>query len=67
MESSSKSTRHINIWLYFTKDHIIRKELNVKQCSTYDMLAEYPRKPLQVGKFKKFNNKLMGMNKQPRE
>ena len=31
------------------------------------MLAEFPNKPLQGSKFNKFKNKLMGMNKQPKE
>ena len=38
MESSIKMTRHTNIQFYFIKNNIICKELNVKQCSTYDML-----------------------------
>ena len=30
MESLSENTIHLNIRYYFIKDHIIRKELNVK-------------------------------------
>ena len=54
MEVSSKITLKINIQFYFIKDHIIRKELDFKQCSTYDMLEDFPRKPLQGIKFNKF-------------
>ena len=63
MEISSKRTRHINIGLYFIKDHITRRELNIKRCSTYDMLADFTIKPLQGRKLNKFKKKLMGMNK----
>ena len=63
MESSIKRTQHINIQLYYIKDHIICKELNLKQCSTDDMISYFPIKPLQESKFNKFKNKLMGMNK----
>ena len=63
MDNSSKRTRHINIRLFFIKNHIIRKELNVKQCSTYDMLADFPIKPLQTIKFNIFKRKMMGMKK----
>ena len=37
------------------KDNIIQKELNVKQCSTDNMLVDLPRKPLQGRYFKKPN------------
>ena len=47
IQSSSKRTQHINIRLYFINYHIILKELNVKQFYTDDMLADFPRKPLQ--------------------
>ena len=42
MESSIKRTQHINIRLYFIKDHIIPKVLNVKQYSTCDKLSYFP-------------------------
>ena len=67
MESSTKSTQHINIKFDFIKDCVIQKELNVKQCSTDNMLAYFPNKPLQIIKFKKFNKKIMGMNKSPKK
>ena len=62
MESYSKSTHHINMRFYFIKDHIIRKELNTKQCSTDEMLADFPSNPLQGRKFNKFKIKLMIIN-----
>ena len=62
-EISSKMTRRIIITFYFIKDHIIRKELNLKQCSTDDTLEKFPRKPLQGIKFNKFKKQIMGMNK----
>ena len=46
MVNSSKITQHIRIQFYFIKNYIIRKELNVKRCSTYDMLEVFPSKPL---------------------
>ena len=41
MESVSKSTQYTNIIFYFIKYNVIPKELNVKQCSTDDILAHF--------------------------
>ena len=51
MDSSSKSTRHININSYFISNHFICKALNVKKCFTDDMLEDFPRNYLQGIKF----------------
>ena len=59
MDISSKSTRYINIHFYFIKDHIIRKDINVKQSSTYDMFADFSRNTLQGRKIK--NSKSNGL------
>ena len=60
MGSSSKSTHHIKIRFYFIKGSIICKELNAKQCSTGDILADFPSKPLQGSKLKKIQNQIYG-------
>ena len=62
MDISIKWAHHTNIRFYFIKDCIIRKKLNVKQCSTDFMLAYFPSKTLQGIKSNRFKNKLTGMN-----
>ena len=60
-ESSSRRMRHINIRHYFIKDYVNKKQLSLQCCSTDDMLANYPSKPLQGTKFKKFRKQLMNL------
>ena len=60
-DSSSKCTRHLNIRYYFLTNQIQKKELEVKYCSTHDMLADFFTKPLQGIKFKKMQNRILNM------
>ena len=60
-ESSSKRTRHINIRYYYLKDRIENKDLEIKYCSTDDMIGDFFSKPLQGLKFKKMRNKILNM------
>jgi hypothetical protein len=45
--SSSKRTRHMNIWFFFIKDRVAQKEIEVEHCPTESMVADYFTKPLQ--------------------
>ena len=54
MEISSKWIFHISTWFCFIKDNNIHRELNVKKCSTDDILEEFTNKPLQGSNFNKF-------------
>ena len=59
--SSSKRTRHLNIRYYFLSDKVAKGELEVKYCSTDDMIADYLTKQLQGDKFYKFRKLLMNL------
>ena len=39
-ESSTKHTRHLNIWYFFLSDQIAKKELHIEYCLTDDMPVE---------------------------
>jgi len=58
-ESSSKRTRHINIRYFYITDCVEKQYLNIEYCPTDDMLGDFPSKPLQGRKFKKFRALLM--------
>jgi hypothetical protein len=50
--SSSKRTKHINIWYYFVTDRIHKKDLRVKWCPAGDMIGNFMTKPNQGALFK---------------
>ena len=58
-ESSSKRTRHINIRYFYITDCVQKQYLNIEYCPTADMLGDFPSKPLQGQKFKKFRALIM--------
>jgi len=51
--SSSKRTKHLDIWYFFVKDQIKCGEVNVACCPTENMLADFFTKPLQGAAFEK--------------
>ena len=59
--SSSKRTKHINIWYYFVTDRIDKKELSVEWCPTGDMIGDFMMKPNQGALFKRFRDQIMGV------
>lgn len=59
-ESSSKRTRHINIRYYFITDCVDKQYFAISYCPTDDMVGDFPSKPLQGRKFKKFLRLMMG-------
>ena len=55
------STKHINVWYFFIKDCIDRKEIQIKFCGTEDMWADIHTKPLQGKKFINFRRMILNM------
>jgi hypothetical protein len=47
--SSSKRTKHINIWYFFITDRLSKEEVSLVWCPTGDMIGDYATKPLQGG------------------
>ena len=58
--SSSKRTKHINIWYYYVADRVPKGDVRVVWCPTDRMIANYLTKPLQGKVFVHFSNLLMG-------
>jgi hypothetical protein len=58
--SSSKRTRHIEIWYYYVADQVAKGDLRVVWCPTDKMIADFLTKPLQDKAFVKFRDLLMG-------
>jgi hypothetical protein len=58
--SSSKCTRHIEIWYYYVADRVAKGDLRVVWCTTDEMIAVFLTKPLQGKAFVKFPDLLMG-------
>ena len=54
--SSGKRTRHFDIKKFYVTDLIQKGEVQVKYCSTDDMIGDYMSKPLTGKKFHKFRN-----------
>jgi hypothetical protein len=61
--SSSRSTKHKNIWHFFITDRVNKGEVSVVWCPTGDMIADYATKPLQGALFRKFRDQIMGVVK----
>jgi hypothetical protein len=58
--SSSKCTRHIEIWYYYAADQVAKGNLRVVWCPTDEIIADFLTKPLQGKAFVKFWDLLMG-------
>jgi hypothetical protein len=59
--SSSKRTKHINIWYLFITDRVSKEEVSVVWCPTGNMIGDYATKPLQGALFQKFRDQIMGV------
>jgi len=58
--SSSKRTKHIDIWYYYVADRVAKGNLRIVWCPMDKMIADFPTKPLQGKAFVEFRNLLMG-------
>jgi hypothetical protein len=47
--SSSKRTKHVNIWYFFITDRVSKEAVSVAWCPTGDMIGDYTTKPLRGG------------------
>jgi hypothetical protein len=59
--SSGKHTLHISIQYFFNTDRVNMKEIEIKWCSTKEMVADFMTKPLQGSHFRRLQNLIMGM------
>jgi hypothetical protein len=59
--SSSKHTKHVNIWYFFMSNHIDKGNVSLVWCPTGDMIRDFMTKPLQGALFWKFRDQIMGV------
>ena len=62
-KSSGKRTRVLNIRYFFVVDHHEKGDIAIVYCPTDDMVGDFMTKPLQRGKFDKFDNTVMNSKK----
>jgi hypothetical protein len=60
-KTTSKSTRHFDIALFFAKDQVDAGQVEFKYCPTADQLADLLTKPLQGAQFFKLRAKLLNL------
>ena len=58
--SSGQKTRHVDIHYFFIKDRIASEGIDIINCPTEEMLANFFMKLLQGSLFKKFREVIMG-------
>ena len=59
--SSSKRTKHINIWYFFITDRVAQGDISLLWCPTGDMIGDFMTKPLEGSLFRKFRYQIMGV------
>jgi hypothetical protein len=59
--SSSKRTKHINIWYFFITDRVNKGVVSLVWCPTGDMIRDFMTKPLQGAPFRKFRDQILGV------
>ena len=59
-------TKHINIRYFFVTDRIKKGDLKVEWCPTDEMIADFWTKPNQGSLFRKFRDRIMGVE-QPKD
>ena len=58
--SCSGKSRHIDVRYFFTKDRLMKGEIQLEYCTTEKMIADFLTKPLQGKLFQKFREVIMG-------
>ena len=61
-ESAGKRTRHLDIRLFYVKDLVKNKEVEVVYCPTEKMIADHNTKPLVGAKFKMFRDVILNLS-----
>ena len=59
-KSMGKQSHALNVRYFFISDQVNQGNLNVKYCSTDEMIGDFMTKPLQGSKFMKFRKIIMG-------
>ena len=59
--SSSKCTKHINIWYFFITDRVAQGDVSLVWCPTRDIIGDFITKPLQGNLFRNFIDQIMGV------
>jgi hypothetical protein len=59
--SSSKHTKHVNIWYFFIIDRVDKGNVSLVWCPTGDMIRDFMTKPLQGTLFWKFRDQILGV------
>jgi hypothetical protein len=59
--SSSKRTKHVNIWYFFITNRVDKGNVSLVWCPTGDMIRDFMTKPLQGALFWKFRDQIMGV------
>jgi len=59
--SSSKRTRHINVWYYFVTDQVKKGQVKIAYCPAENMLGDFFTKPLQGSMFKNMRKIILNM------
>ena len=62
--SSTKRTKHMNIWYFYVTKQIRKKAIHVTHCPMEEMVGDFFTKPLQGSLFIKMRNYIMG-NEEP--
>ena len=61
-KSSSRRTRYLDIRLFNIKDKLKQHNIEVRYCSTENMIADFFTKPLQGTQFRKLRRLVLGMD-----
>ena len=60
--SSTKQTKHIDIWYFYIKEKVDSKDVVVEYCLTEHMRADFFTKPLHGNLFKQLQSQIMGFD-----
>ena len=66
-KSCSDKSRHIHMQYFFIKEVLTREDIDLHQCPTERMIADFFTKPLQISLFLKMRDIIMGLSPFPIE
>ena len=58
--SSTKRTKHMNIWYFYVTEQVRKKAIHITHCPMEEMVGDFFTKPLQGSLFIKMHNYIMG-------
>ena len=62
--SSTKKTKHMNIWYFYVTEQVRKKAIHITHCPMEEMVGDFFTKPLQGSLFTKMRDYIMG-NEEP--